>query len=106
MKIQTEAINFELTELLKALISLAAMLISCFVIPWLREKLSAEKYENLRRWVKTAVGAAEQLYKSKTGQEKKEYVISFLLTKGIVFDIDQVTAMIEDEVRQLSSGEK
>ncbi len=101
MTIQTESLTLELTELLKALISLAAAAVTCFLIPWLKEKLTAEKYENIRKWVSTAVNAAEQLYGSKTGQQKKDYVVSFLLSKGIVLDVDEITAMIEEQVHKL-----
>jgi hypothetical protein len=52
-----------------------------------------------------AVAAAEQLFGSKTGQQKKEYVVAFLLSKGIVADIDEVTALIESEVYKLTKGE-
>ena len=41
--------------------------------------------------------------KNKSGLEKKEYVVSFLLSKGLVFDIDEVTAMIECEVYKLGA---
>ena len=52
--------------------------------------------------MQTAVKAAEQLFGSKTGQQKKDYVVAFLLSKGIVFDVDEVTALIESEVYRLS----
>ena len=51
-----------------------------------------------------AVKAAEQLYGSKTGLQKKEYVVAFLLSKGIVFDVDEVTALIESEVYKLTDN--
>ena len=38
------------------------------------------------------------------GQEKKDYVVSFLLSKGLVFNIDEVTALIESEVYKLTQG--
>ena len=59
------------------------------------------KQENLENWVSKAVASAEQLYGSKTGQQKKEYVIAFLLSKDLVFDLDEVTALIESEVYNL-----
>lgn len=94
--------NIDYTELLQAIIALLATLITTFVIPLIRKKLSAEKTEELKKWVGVAVKAAEQLYGSKTGQEKKEYVVAFLMSKGIVFDVDEVNAMIEAEVYKLT----
>lgn len=96
--------NIDYTELLQAVIALLATLITTFVIPIIRKKLTAEKTEELKKWVGVAVKAAEQLYGSKTGQEKKEYVVAFLMSKGIVFDVDEVNAMIEAEVYKLTQG--
>ena len=96
--------NIDYTELLQAVIALLATLITTFVIPLIRKKLSAEKTEELKKWVGVAVKAAEQLYGSKTGQEKKEYVVAFLMSKGIVFDVDEVNTMIEAEVYKLTQG--
>lgn len=48
--------------------------------------------------------AAEQIYGTKAGQKKKEYVVKFLLSKGIVFDVDEVSALIESEVYKLKEA--
>lgn len=98
--------KIDYTELIQALIALVSVIITTFLIPLLKKKLSAEKLEELKKWVSIAVNAAEQLYGSKTGQQKKDYVISFLHSKGIVFDIDEVTAMIEAEVYKLTAQTK
>lgn len=98
--------NIDYTELIQALIALVSVLITTFLVPLLKKKLSAEKLEELKKWVGIAVNAAEQLYGSKTGQQKKEYVISFLISKGIVFNVDEVTAMIEAEVYKLTNEQK
>lgn len=94
--------NIDYTELMQAIIALISVLITTFLVPLLKKKLSAEKLEELKKWVGIAVNAAEQLYGSKTGQQKKEYVVAFLLSKGIVFDVDEVNAMIEAEVYKLT----
>lgn len=90
------------TPIFEFIITLISAVISCFLIPTLKRKLSKDKQEQLLYWVNIAVEAAEQLYGSKAGQQKKEYVVAFLLSKGIVFDVDEVTAMIESEVYKLS----
>lgn len=94
------------TFIFELIITLISALISCFLIPQLKNRLSEEKREQLLYWTEVAVKAAEQLYGSKTGQQKKEYVVSFLLSKGIVFDVDEVTALIESEVYRLTSESK
>lgn len=98
--------QFDFTVIIELVIALVSALITTFLIPILKEKLSIEKYEKLKMWVSVAVKAAEQLYGSKTGKQKKEYAVSFLLSKGLVFDVDEVTAMIESEVYKLTGEQK
>lgn len=93
--------TFDFTGLFEIVLSVLSVIASCFLIPWLKEKLSAEKLERLVKWVRIAVEAAEQLYGSGAGQQKKEYVVSFLLSKGIVFDANEIEAIIESAVLQL-----
>lgn len=94
--------NIDYTEIIGGIITIISALVTTFLIPYLKEKLSQEKLQKLNYWVKIACQAAEQIYGSKTGQQKKEYVVSFLLSKGIVFDVDEVTALIESEVYKLT----
>lgn len=98
--------NIDYTDLIQAFIALISAVITGFFIPYLKKKISVQKFEELKKWVGVAVEAAEQLYGSKAGQQKKEYVVSFLLSKGIVFDVDEVTALIESEVYKLKKEEK
>lgn len=98
--------NIDYTEIIGGIITVLSAVITTFLIPYLKEKLSQEKLQKLSYWVKIACQAAEQLYGSKTGQQKKEYVVAFLLSKGIVFDVDEVTALIESEVYKLTEKAK
>lgn len=91
------------TPLIQAVITLISLVITGFIVPLLKRKLSNEKLDELKKWVSIAVKAAEQLYESKTGQQKKEFVVAFLLSKGIVFDVDEVNALIEAEVYKLKN---
>ena len=94
--------NFDFTDIFEGIIMLLSAVITTFLIPMLKQKLSNDKRDKLIFWVRTAVKAAEQIYGSKTGQQKKDYVVAFLLSKGIVIDIDEVTALIESEVYKLT----
>ena len=98
--------NFDLTDIFEGVVMLLSAIVTTFIIPVLRQKLGDEKREKLLFWIKTAVSAAEQLYGSKTGQQKKDYVVAFLLSKGIVVDIDEVTALIESSVYKLTKAQK
>lgn len=96
--------EIDLTEIITVIITLLSALVTSYIIPLISQTLSAAKQEKLLFWVQTAVSAAEQLYGSSTGEEKKAYVVSFLLEKGIVFDIDEVTVLIESEVYKLQTA--
>lgn len=99
-------VNWE--PIINAVITLIATIISIVVIPrvkkLLEEKLTKEQRENLISLVRIAVKAAEQIYGSKTGKQKKDFVYNYLSSKGINFDIDDVSQMIESEVYNLSNG--
>ncbi|MBQ8029128.1 MAG: holin [Clostridia bacterium] len=98
--------KFDITAIVQALITLITALITTFALPYIKEKLSVSKLEKLSFWVETAVKAAEQIFGSKTGLQKKEYVVNFLLSKGIVVDIDEVTALIESSVYKLTKEQE
>lgn len=93
--------TFDFTGVLEIVISILATIATCFIIPLLKEKLEAEKLKRLVKLVKIAVDAAEQLYESAAGQQKKEYVMNYLLSKGIVFDVNDVEQIIESAVFRL-----
>ncbi len=97
--------KYDITVIVEAAIALISAVITCFLIPLVKSRLSAEKKERLEFWIKTAVKAAEQIFKNidKAGMQKKDYVVNFLLSKGLVFDVDEVTAMIESEVYKLGA---
>lgn len=97
--------TFDITTVLEASVALISALITCFLIPLVKSRISADKKGKLEFWIETAVNAAEQLFKGiqKSGSQKKDFVVQFLLSKGLVFDIDEVTAMIESEVYKLSN---
>ena len=100
--------NINWDPIINAAITLVATIISIVVIPkvkkLLNEKLTKEQRENLKSMVAIAVKAAEQIYGSKTGQQKKEHVYDYLVSKGIQFDFDEVAEMIESEVYKISSN--
>lgn len=90
-----------LTPIINALIALLAALISAFLIPWIKRKTSAQDREELMRWVEIAVAAAEQLWDSAQGDEKKKAVMAFLREKGFTFSESEIDSAIEAAVLKL-----
>lgn len=94
----------DLTPVINAVIVLAAALITAFVIPWVKRNTTAQDREEFLRWVDIAVAAAEQLFYTTQGPEKKKYVIQFLKEKGFTLSEEEVNAAIEGAVLKLHRG--
>ena len=94
--------NIDLTQIIGIIISLIATIITVFVIPLLKKKLSTENMNNLTTWINIGVKAAEQILGSGEGIAKKQYVLNFLKTKGFSIDSEEVDNMIEAAVLELT----
>ena len=96
----------DITNIISIIILLAGTVIMTVLIPGIKSKISSDSMETVYGFIKIAVAAAEQIYGSKTGQKKKQYVIDYLKGKGINVDIDVIesefNAMIEAAVYELS----
>ena len=72
----------DLTQVIVALLTLAISVVSAFLIPYIKSKVSAEQLDTIKFWVNIAVEAAEMIYNGTgRGQEKKAYVVKFLNKK-------------------------
>ena len=92
----------DLTPIVNALITLIGLLLTTFLIPWIKLKVSTEKLEEIRKWTSVGVKAAEMIYKeSGMGEAKKNYVRKVLEGKGYKLDVDTVDALIEATVREM-----
>jgi hypothetical protein len=97
--------QIDLTQIILAVITLIGGIVARYVIPWLKSRVDERKMDTLVNLINVAVYAAEQLYNSDQGQEKKEYVVNLLAEKGYVIDVDNIStelnAMIESTVKEL-----
>ena len=92
----------DLTHIINAILALLAALVTAFLIPWLKKKMSAQDYATLTQIVVTAVKAAEQIYFGQDrGEEKMAYVLDILKQNGYNVDVDSITAMIEAAVLEI-----
>ncbi len=90
------------TLLFEGVLTILFALVTMYVIPWIKTKVSAEELTEIIKWVKIAVQAAEMIYKeSGMGEAKKAYVKTFLEDKGIRYDERQIDSMIESAVLEL-----
>ena len=97
----------DLTDIIGGLCVLVLGLISIKFIPYLKSVTSKNQFQEIQKWVKIAVQAAEMVFKeSGLGAEKKEYVVSFLESMGFVLDFDKLDKMIESSVLELKQQNK
>ncbi len=94
----------DITTIIEAVMTLIIALITTFLIPWIKTKVSAEKLAEVNKWVKIAVQAAEMIYtESGAGNLKKKYVLNYLEEKGYTYDSESINLMIEAAVLELKA---
>lgn len=87
----------------KVIIPILGTILTYLIVPLIKQKTTKEQREEIYFWVKIAVGAAEQIYKEKgQGKLKKEYVVDFLVSKGINITIQELDVLIEAAVKELN----
>ena len=99
--IQIGTVTIDLTQIILAIITLIGALITRYVIPWIKNKLSDKQYNDLKTLIRVGVFAAEQLFTSDKWKEKKQYVVDLLKENGYDVDVASVDALIEATVREL-----
>lgn len=82
--------NETMFEILRLVEEIILIVISVYVVPWVREKVATTKLENL-------VHAAQAMYQSKTGPERREIVIGWYKSSPV----SKLLRLTDDQVRQL-----
>jgi len=93
--------TIDLTQIILAIITLIGAIITRYLIPWIKNKLTDHQYDTLAALVRVGVFAAEQLFTSEQWKEKKQYVVDLLQENGYAVDVTSVDALIEATVREL-----
>lgn len=93
--------TIDLTQIILAIITLIGGIVARYLVPWIKEKLTNQKAQALNGVIRIAVFAAEQLYKSQSGQEKKQYVLNLLQSNGYDINSALIDAAIEAQVKEL-----
>ncbi len=97
-------------EIIKLLTMALALIATRYLIPLLKEKISAEKLADVEKWVKYAVLKAQQVMWAESGKEKKMYVVEFVREiidwYGLSLTGEQIDILIESAVKQMKMEEK
>ena len=95
----------DITRILVLVIELLIALCVAFVIPLIKAHLGTARLEKLMTYAQIGVQAAEMLFKeSGMGEQKKQYVIDFLKSKGYDIDTDALDAVIESAVLEMKAA--
>ena len=82
------------------------IIMSRYLVPLIKSKIGNDKFTELTEWVKFAVLTAEQVLTASTGEQKKEYVISFidelLEENKINITAEQLDVLIESAVKEMN----
>lgn len=101
--------NEILFEIIKVVVMVAALAITRYLVPWLREKIGADKLAAAEKWARYAVLKAQQVLWEQGGQDKKAYVMGFLkeilIAKNITLSDEQLDVLIEAAVKQMKIEE-
>lgn len=91
-----------------AIISIAGALVSAFVIPWIKQNISAKDLETITFWVRFAVRCADQLFTPEEWEKKKAYVTQYIIDKvaefGLKLSSEDINTLIEAAVNQIHHG--
>lgn len=101
--------NEILFEIIKVVVMVAALVITRYLVPWLKEKIGADKLATAEKWARYAVLKAQQVLWEQGGQDKKAYVTEFLkeilTAKNIALSDEQLDVLIEAAVKQMKIEE-
>ena len=93
-------------QIILASIPVFGAIITGFIIPFIKEKIDAEKLAKYEYWTSMAVKCAEMIFKEQgMGEAKKEYVVNFLnemFNKNkVVITSEQIEILVEAAVKEL-----
>lgn len=94
--------HVNVTPILEAIVSICVILITRYIIPWLKAKAGAGRVAQITELAEIAVRAAEKMYD--TNQEKRAYALDYIHKKGYDLNADEMRMFIEAAVHKIKSA--
>ena len=92
-----------ITGLTKAIISVVLILVSAYVIPWLKSYVGQNKYDMVVEFAEIVVRSAEKMYTPEEWAQKKAYAVNMVENKSKEIGLDinekEINAIIEGAVQ-------
>lgn len=99
-----------ITKITECAITIILLIVSAYVIPFLKSKIGTDKMQLLEDFVEAAVRAAEQLYTPEEWKLKKDYVTHLVSEKandlGIGLNEAEIDAIIEGIVNYVKHNKE
>lgn len=101
--------NEKIFDIILLFIPVIGAVITGFIIPYLKTKISVTQMDEISKWVAKAVQAAEVMFDTpQSGAEKKEYVINFIdkmfNSKKEVISKQQIEILLEAAWKQMTEA--
>lgn len=98
------------TQIILAIISIIGALVSAYVIPFIKAKMTQADMQRLVEFVKIAVRCANQIYTPEQWAQKKEYVLNLVKefiesNLKIKLTDEQIDAIIEGIVNLIKKSD-
>ena len=88
--------------LIELIVLVAGVLVTRYLVPYLKERYGAERVANIYDMVEFAVKAAAKMFpESGMGGVRKEYVINYIRSKGVKVTTEDLDVFIESAVKVL-----
>ena len=98
--------TIDLTPLAEILISLLAVVITTYLIPWIKARTTQSQQEYIRAAAHVAVYAAEKFYGAGNGEKKLEYAEKVLREDyGVVLNLNKLEAVIDSVIKEMEQAE-
>ena len=98
--------TIDLTPLFEILIALLGVVITTYLIPWIKARTTQSQQEYIRAAAHVAVYAAEKFYGAGHGDEKLAYAEKVLKEDyGIVLNLNKLEAVIDSVIKEMEQAE-
>lgn len=88
--------QFDFTAIFRAVLTLLGVIITYWLVPYVKSKATAQQQANVAILVRTAVAAAEQLYGAGMGKAKLGYAQAWLNERGVKYSRAEIEAAVRD----------
>lgn len=99
--------NEQLFNIILLLIPIMGAVVTGYIIPYLKSRVSVTRTEEITKWVAKTVEAAEVLFDTpRSGDEKREYAVNFIdrmfNSKKEVITKDQIRILLESAWKEMN----